>query len=79
MRDWATGTRAGDWVSMAIPSRGDYGIREGLIYSFPVTVRDGAVSVVADLKPSAAVRSRMEASEAELLEELAAVEHLLPG
>ena len=79
MRDWATGTRAGDWVSMAIPSSGQYGISEGLIYSFPVTVSDGEVSVVEGLEPSAAVRSRMEASEAELNEEREAVTQLLQG
>jgi len=37
MRDWVLGTPDGDWVSMAIPSDGSYGLREGLMYSFPVT------------------------------------------
>lgn len=79
MRSWATGTRADDWVSMAIPSTGHYGIAEGLIYSFPVTITNGQVSVVEGLEPSEAVQARMRASETELKEELAAVEHLLPS
>ena len=37
MRDWALGTPEGDWVSMAIPSDGSYGVPEGLMSSFPVT------------------------------------------
>ena len=41
MRTWVQGTADGDWVSMGIPSDGSYGIEEGLIYSFPVTVKDG--------------------------------------
>lgn len=79
VRDWVSGSREDDWVSMAIPSSGEYGIAEGLIYSFPVTVSAGQVKVVQGLEPSAAVRARMKASEAELLEEFEAVKHLLPG
>lgn len=78
VRDWIHGSRSDDWVSMAIPSTGAYGIAEGLIYSFPVTVEDGQITVVEGLEPSAAVQARMKTSENELLEELAAVEHLLP-
>ena len=78
VRDWVNGTRPDDWVSMAIPSRGHYGIREGLIYSFPVTISAGEVKVVDGLEPGEGVQARMKASEQELLEELAAVEHLLP-
>ena len=79
VRDWVSGSREDDWVSMAIPSSGEYGIAEGLIYSFPVTVSAGQVTVFQGLEPSAAVRARMKASEAELLEEFEAVKHLLPG
>ena len=42
MRIWALGTPAGDWVSMAVPSDGCYGVPEGLISSFPCTLRDGS-------------------------------------
>lgn len=41
MRTWALGTPKGDWVSMAIPSDGSYGIKKGIIYSFPVTCEKG--------------------------------------
>lgn len=79
MRDWVQGTPEGDWISMAIPSNGHYGIRDGLIYSFPVTVSGGQVQVVSGLEPDEALRERMRLSEEELLEERAAVEHLLAG
>lgn len=77
MRDWTFGTADGDWVSMAIPSDGSYGIPEGIIYSFPVTIKDGQYSIVQGLSISDFSRSRMDATAAELLEERAAVADLL--
>jgi malate dehydrogenase len=77
MRSWALGTPAGDWVSMAIPSDGSYGIPEGIIYSYPVTCRDGRYEIVQNLPVSAFSRARMDATAKELLEERAAVQHLL--
>jgi malate dehydrogenase len=77
MRDWVLGTAPGDWVSMAIPSVGDYGVAPGLIYSFPVTVAGGVVKVVEGLAISDAVRTRMQLSEQELQEERTAVAHLI--
>ena len=77
MRDWALGTAEGNWVSMAIPSRGWYGVAEGIIYSFPVTVKDGQVTVVEGLDNSAFVKERMRLSEQELLEERDAVADLI--
>ena len=77
VRDWVLGTPEGDWVSMAIPSEGWYDVEPGLIYSFPVTVRDGAVQVVEGLSIEEAVRVRMQATEKELREERDAVAHLL--
>ena len=71
------GTTDGDWVSMAIPSDGSYGIPEGIIYSFPVTVTDGEYSIVQGLDISDFSRQRMDATAAELMEERAAVEELL--
>ncbi len=49
MRDWELGTPDDDWVSMAIPSDGSYGIPEGIISSFPVTCTNGDYSIVKDL------------------------------
>jgi malate dehydrogenase len=77
MRTWALGSPEGDWVSMGILSDGAYGVAKDIVYSYPVTVRDGKVALVAGLSVSAAVRSKMEATERELLEERAAVEDLL--
>ena len=77
MRDWVLGTPDDDWVSMAIPSTGAYGVGEGIVYSYPVTVRDGAVQVVEGLHVSDSVGARKAVTERELREERAAVEHLL--
>jgi malate dehydrogenase len=77
MRTWALGTADGDWVSMAIPSDGSYGIPEGIIYSYPVTCRDGRYEIVQNLPVSAFSRARMDATAKELLEEREAVQHLL--
>jgi malate dehydrogenase len=77
MRDWMLDTPAGDWVSMAIPSEGAYDVAPGLMYSFPVTVVGGVVRVVEGLAIGDSVRARMQLSEQELLEERAAVAHLI--
>ena len=69
MRNWAAGTPGGDWVSMAIPSTGDYGAPEGIITSYPVTTSGGAYHVVTGLDIDGFSRSRIEASWAELVEE----------
>jgi malate dehydrogenase len=76
VRDWVLGTAEDDWVSMAIASQGWYDVEPGLIYSFPVTVRNGKISVVEGLTIPDGVRARMKLSEAELHEERTAVEHL---
>lgn len=77
MRDWIYGTPEGTWTSMAVPSTGAYGIAEGIIYSFPVTVRSGNVRVVEGLVNSTFIEEKMKASESELLEERGAVDNLL--
>jgi malate dehydrogenase len=69
VRDWARGTPAGDWVSMAVPSDGSYGVPEGLMSSFPCTTKDGAWSIVPGLDIDEFSRSRIDASVAELGEE----------
>lgn len=77
VRDWTTGTPDDDWVSMAIPSRGEYGVSEGIVYSFPVRIRDGRISVVEDLQPDEDTSHRMKVTENELLEERETVANLL--
>ena len=77
MRDWALGTPEDDWVSMAIPADGSYGIGAGVIYSYPVRCANGSYEIVQDLAISDFSRDRMSATEQELREERAAIEHLL--
>jgi malate dehydrogenase len=77
MHDWALGTAADNWVSMAIPADGSYGIKEGVVYSYPVRCSDGKYEIVQGLEISDFSRERMQATESELREERAAVESLL--
>ena len=77
MRDWALGTPAGEWTSMAVPADGSYDIAPGIIYSFPVTCSGGEYKIVQDLSISDFSRGLMDATDAELREERAAVEELL--
>ena len=77
MRDWALGTDGDDWVSMGIPADGSYGIDAGVIYSYPVRCSDGNYEIVQGLEVSEFSRERMDATDAELREERAAIEHLL--
>jgi malate dehydrogenase len=77
MRDWALGTPDDDWVSMAIPADGSYGIEPGIIYSYPVRCSGGNYEIVQDLEISDFSRERMVATEVELREERAAIEELL--
>ncbi len=76
VRTWVQGTPEGDWVSMAIPSDGSYGVPEGLISSFPVTTSGGAYEVVQGLDLDDFSRRRIDASVAELGEERDAVREL---
>ncbi|MDG1462645.1 MAG: malate dehydrogenase [Gammaproteobacteria bacterium] len=78
VRDWALGTN-GEITSMAIPSDGSYGIAPGIIYSFPVTCEGGKYEIVQGLEVSDFSRGLMDATDAELREERAAVEHLFPA
>jgi malate dehydrogenase len=77
MRDWTLGTKIDEWVSMAIPSDGSYGISEGIIYSFPVTCQNGAYCIVQNLEIDDFSKESMEITEKELLDEKAAIQHLL--
>ncbi len=75
-RDLLHGSAPGDWVSMAVPSDGSYGVKEGLVSSFPVTTSDGNAHIVPDLELSAFARRRIDASVAELQDEYDAVSAL---
>ncbi len=77
IRTWVQGTAEGDWVSMGIPSDGSYGIAPGVIYSYPVTCKDGQYSIVQGLEIDAFSRAKMDATYQELLEERDGVQDLL--
>ena len=76
MRDWTHGTAEGDWVSMGIPSDGSYGVEPGVIFGYPVTVKNGKYAIVQGLEINAFSQARIDATDKELREERAAVEAL---
>ena len=77
MHDWVLGTPDGDWVSMAVPADGSYGIEPGVIYSYPVRCTGGDYEIVQGLDIDDFSRARMDETEKELREERAAIEELL--
>ncbi len=77
IHDWAFGNPDDDWVSMGVPADGSYDISEGVIYSFPVTCRDGRYEIVQGLEIDAFSREKMRLTDTELRQERAAIEHLL--
>jgi malate dehydrogenase len=76
IRSWMLGTAAGDWVSMAVPSDGSYGVPEGIISSFPCTCTEGVYSIVQGLDINEFSRAKIDASVAELIDERDAVKDL---
>ncbi|MCS6944819.1 MAG: malate dehydrogenase [Sutterellaceae bacterium] len=77
MRDWALGT-GGRWVTMGVPSQGEYEIPEDIVYGMPVTCSAGAYEVVSGLPIDDFSRAKMQATLQELLEERDSIKHLLP-
>jgi len=77
IRDWVLGTPAGDWVSMAVPSDGSYGIPEEIIYGMPCTCANGKYEVIKGLAIDEFSRGKMDNTLKELLEERDGVKHLL--
>eukprot|EP00199_Chlamydomonas_sp_CCMP681_P001818 CAMPEP_0119109570 /NCGR_PEP_ID=MMETSP1180-20130426/20617_1 /TAXON_ID=3052 ORGANISM="Chlamydomonas cf sp, Strain CCMP681" /NCGR_SAMPLE_ID=MMETSP1180 /ASSEMBLY_ACC=CAM_ASM_000741 /LENGTH=365 /DNA_ID=CAMNT_0007095401 /DNA_START=25 /DNA_END=1122 /DNA_ORIENTATION=+ len=69
IHDWVLGTPVGEWVSMGVVSKGDYGTTAGLVFSFPVSCKAGTWTVVKGLTLDAASQQRLHATEEELLEE----------
>ncbi len=76
MRDWALGT-GGKYVSMGVASDGSYGIAPGVVYSYPCVCENGDWAIVQGLSIDEFSRRRMDATDQELREERAAIEHLL--
>ena len=77
MRDWELGNSQDDWLSMAIPSDGSYGISEGIMFSYPILSSGGDYSIVQGLDLDEFSLESIKASEKELLEEREAIKHLL--
>ena len=77
MRDWHLGTAADNFISMAVPSDGSYGIKEGVVYSYPVTCANGDYKVVQGLAIDDFSRKRMDATDKELREERDGVRKLI--
>ena len=73
VREWTQGTSGDDWVSMAVPSDGSYGVPEGLMSSFPCTTNDGEWQIVQGLDIDPFSQSRIDATVAEMVEEREAV------
>jgi len=76
MRDWALGSN-GQWVTMGVPSNGDYGIPKDVMFGFPVTTKDGKYEIVKGLDIDAFSQERINKTLKELQDEQAGVAHLL--
>src|SRR4051794_1526033 len=76
VHDWVLGTPEGDWVSMAVPTTGAYGVEEGIISSFACTCSGGEYTIVEGLEVNEFAQERIDATVNELKEERAAVEGL---
>jgi malate dehydrogenase len=76
VRDWVLGTH-GKWVTMGIPSNGDYGIPQDVMYGMPVTCANGRYELIKGLAVDEFSRGRMDHTLKELLEERDGVAHLL--
>jgi malate dehydrogenase len=71
VRDWVLGTPEGTWVSMGVASDGSYGAPKDVVYSFPVTCKDGKWAIVQGLEIDARSAALMKATGEELVEEAA--------
>jgi len=76
MRDWVCGSH-GRWVSMSLPSNGDYDIPEGIFFGVPVHCEEGRIERITGLAIDAFARERLQGAVDELMEERAAIGHLL--
>ncbi|MBX3620049.1 MAG: malate dehydrogenase [Rhizobacter sp.] len=76
MRDWALGTN-GKWVTMGVPSNGEYGIPKDVMFGFPVTTEGGKYKIVEGLPIDAFSQERMNITLKELTDEQDGVKHLL--
>ena len=76
MHDWALGTK-GKWVTMGVPSNGEYGIPKDVMFGFPVTTEGGKYRIVEGLAIDEFSQERINKTLKELTDEQAGVAHLL--
>jgi malate dehydrogenase len=76
MRDWALGTN-GKWVTMGVPSNGEYGIPKEVMFGYPVTCAGGEYKIIEGLAIDAFSQERINLTLKELQEEQDGVKHLL--
>ena len=76
MRDWALGSK-GKWVTMGVPSNGEYGIPKDTMFGFPVTTENGKYKIVEGLAIDEFSQERINKTLKELQDEQAGVAHLL--
>jgi malate dehydrogenase len=76
MRDWALGTN-GEWVTMGVPSNGDYGIPQDVMFGYPVTCSGGKYEIVKGLPIDEFSQGCIAKTLAELTGEQDGVKHLL--
>lgn len=76
MRDWALGTNGG-WVTMGVPSNGEYGIPKDVMFGYPVTCAGGKYEIVKDLPIDEFSQGCIDKTLAELMGEQDGVKHLL--
>ena len=76
MRDWALGT-GGEWVTMGVPSNGEYGIPKDVMFGYPVTCEAGRYKIIEGLPIDAFSQACIDKTLAELQGEQDGVKHLL--
>jgi malate dehydrogenase len=76
MRDWALGTNGG-WVTMGVPSNGEYGIPKDTMFGYPVTCEGGRYKIVEGLAIDEFSQGCIDKTLAELVGEQDGVKHLL--
>lgn len=76
MRSWVLGSADDDWVSMAVASDGSYGVKEGVVYSYPCTCVNGRYEIVQGLEMNEFSREKMRVTEQELREERESVKEM---
>ena len=76
MRDWALGTN-GQWVTMGVPSNGEYGIPKDVMFGYPVTCQGGDYTIIEGLPIDEFSQGCIDKTLAELTGEQDGVKHLL--